>query len=146
MNFKKMLSPSYIILRIQRLVGQQCRSRWGGSFWATSSRPTQFANSAIFVSGTKESIKMIQTKVLIWVTFLSLSKHFVFCIFFSFYILEDCGTDCKSMCLKNMQQNGWMEELQFYSPFNSIFILSWRKGDNERPVQLKLVYTFPGQA
>ena len=26
-NFKKMLSPSYIILRIQRLEGKQCRSR-----------------------------------------------------------------------------------------------------------------------
>ena len=26
-NFKKMLSPSYIILRTQRLEGKQCRSR-----------------------------------------------------------------------------------------------------------------------
>ena len=26
-NFQKMLSPSYIILRIQRLEGKQCRSR-----------------------------------------------------------------------------------------------------------------------
>ena len=43
-----MLSPSYIIWRNQRLVGKQCRSRWGGSFWATSSRFTQFANSAVF--------------------------------------------------------------------------------------------------
>ena len=30
-NFQKMLSPSCIILRIQRLEGKQCRSRWGGS-------------------------------------------------------------------------------------------------------------------
>ena len=30
-NFQKMLSPSYIILRIQRLEGKQCRSRRGGS-------------------------------------------------------------------------------------------------------------------
>ena len=47
-----MLSQSYIILRIQRLEGKQCRSRWGGSLWATSSRSTLFANSVIFVSGT----------------------------------------------------------------------------------------------
>ena len=33
-NFKKMLSPSYIILRIQRLESKQCRCRWGGSLWA----------------------------------------------------------------------------------------------------------------
>ena len=47
-NFQKMLSQSYyIILRIQRLEGKQCRSRWGGSLWATSSRSTLFANSAI---------------------------------------------------------------------------------------------------
>ena len=26
-NFQKMLSPSYMILRIQRLEGKQCRSR-----------------------------------------------------------------------------------------------------------------------
>ena len=47
-NFKKMVSPSYIILRIQRLAGKQYRSWWGGSSWATSSRSTLFANSAIF--------------------------------------------------------------------------------------------------
>ena len=51
-NFQKMLSPSYIILRIQRLEGKQCRSRWGGSLWATSSRSMLFANSAIFVTGS----------------------------------------------------------------------------------------------
>ena len=51
-NFQKISSPSYFILRIQRLEGKQCRCRWGGSFWATSSRSTLFANSAIFVSGT----------------------------------------------------------------------------------------------
>ena len=51
-NFKKMRSPNYIILRVQRLVGKQCRSRWGGSRWGTSSRSTLFANSAVFVSGT----------------------------------------------------------------------------------------------
>ena len=28
-NFKKMISSSYIILRIQRLEGKQCRSGWG---------------------------------------------------------------------------------------------------------------------
>ena len=27
-NFQKMLSPSYVILRIQRLQGKQCRSRY----------------------------------------------------------------------------------------------------------------------
>ena len=48
-----MLSPRYIILKIQRLGGKQCRSRWGGSLlWATSSRRTLFENSAIFVSCT----------------------------------------------------------------------------------------------
>ena len=30
-NFQKLLSLSYIILRIQRLEGKQCRSRLGGS-------------------------------------------------------------------------------------------------------------------
>ena len=30
-NFQKMLSPSYIILRIQRLEGKQCKPRRGGS-------------------------------------------------------------------------------------------------------------------
>ena len=52
-NFQKMLSPSYIIFRIQRLEVKQCRSRWGGSSWATLSRATLLANSAIFVSGTQ---------------------------------------------------------------------------------------------
>ena len=51
-NFYKMVSPSYIILRIQRLEGKQCRSGWGGSSWATSSRSTLFANSAVLVSGS----------------------------------------------------------------------------------------------
>ena len=46
--FKKMLNPCYITLRIHRLEGKLCRSRWGGSLWATSSRSTLFANSAIF--------------------------------------------------------------------------------------------------
>ena len=50
-NFQKMLSPSYILLRNQILEGKQCRSGWGGSLWATSSRSTLSANSAIFVSG-----------------------------------------------------------------------------------------------
>ena len=45
-NFQKMLSPSYIILIIQRLEDKQCRPRWGGSLWSTL-----FANSAIFVTG-----------------------------------------------------------------------------------------------
>ena len=51
-NFQEMWGPCYIILRIQRLEGKQCRSRWGGSLRATSSRSTLFANSAIFVSGS----------------------------------------------------------------------------------------------
>ena len=51
-NFQKMLSPSYIILRTQRLECKQCRSRWGGSSWATSSRTMLFANLPIFVSGS----------------------------------------------------------------------------------------------
>ena len=42
--FKKILSPSYIIFRIQRLEGKQCRSRWRGSLWATSSRSMLFVN------------------------------------------------------------------------------------------------------
>ena len=53
-EFSKNVKPKlYIILRIQRLKGKQCRSRWGGSSWATSSRPMLFANSAIFVSGAQ---------------------------------------------------------------------------------------------
>ena len=51
-NFQKMVSPSFIILRIQRLEDKQCRSRCGGSFLATSSRSALFANSAMLVSGT----------------------------------------------------------------------------------------------
>ena len=47
---KRMLSPSYIIFGVQRHEGKQCRSRWGGSWWATLSISTQFANLAIFVS------------------------------------------------------------------------------------------------
>ena len=42
-NFQKMLNPSFIILRIQKLEGKQCKSR----SWATSSRSTLFANSAV---------------------------------------------------------------------------------------------------
>ena len=38
-----------IIFRIQILEGKHCRSRWGGSWWATSWRSTLFANLAIFV-------------------------------------------------------------------------------------------------
>ena len=52
-NFQKMLSPCYIILRIQRQEDKQYRSRWGGSSWATSSRSLLFANSAIFISGSQ---------------------------------------------------------------------------------------------
>ena len=57
-NFKKML-----IQAIRRLDGKQCRSRWGGSLWATSSRSTLFANSAFFISGTwrvKEKLVLIR--------------------------------------------------------------------------------------
>ena len=57
-----MFSPSYIILRIQIQGSKQCRSRWGGSLWATSSRSTLFANSDIFVSGTEELITGIALK------------------------------------------------------------------------------------
>ena len=32
--------------KIQRIEGKQCRSRWGGSSWATSSGSTLFTNSA----------------------------------------------------------------------------------------------------
>ena len=39
-------------MSIQRLDDKQRRSWWGGSIWATSSRSTLFANSAISVSGT----------------------------------------------------------------------------------------------
>ena len=53
-NFQKILSPSYIILRIQILGSKQCRNRWGGLLWATSSRSKLFANSAIFVLVLKE--------------------------------------------------------------------------------------------
>ena len=53
-NFQNKLSPSYNILRIRRLEGKQCRSWWGGSLWATSSRSTLFANSAIFSLVVKE--------------------------------------------------------------------------------------------
>ena len=35
---KKMLSPSYIILRIRRLDGKQYRSRWGGPLWGKQYR------------------------------------------------------------------------------------------------------------
>ena len=52
-NFQKISNPSYTILRIQRLEDKQCRSWWGGSWWATSSRSTLFANSAIFVTGSQ---------------------------------------------------------------------------------------------
>ena len=51
-SFRKTLSRTYIILRIQRLEGKQYRSRWGCSLWATSLSSMLFANSAIFVSGT----------------------------------------------------------------------------------------------
>ena len=49
-NFQKIWSPSYIILRIQRLEDKQWRATWGGSWWATSSRSMLFANYAIFIS------------------------------------------------------------------------------------------------
>ena len=58
-NFKKMLSPSVIILRIQRLEEKQCRPRWDAS-----SRSTLFANSAIFVSGTERVKNWIAMSVL----------------------------------------------------------------------------------
>ena len=46
-NFQIMLSPSYIILKIQRLEGKQCTQNE-----PLSSRSTKFAKSASFVSGT----------------------------------------------------------------------------------------------
>ena len=46
---KKKKQTNYIILRIQRLEGKRCRSRWSGSLWATSSKSMLFANSAVFV-------------------------------------------------------------------------------------------------
>ena len=66
-NFQKMWSPSYITLRIQRLEGNQCRSRWGGSLWATSLRSMLFANSAIFISGKSLSNNFIKLTML-WKT------------------------------------------------------------------------------
>ena len=51
---KLILSKLYIILKTQRLENKQCRSRWGGSLWATSSGSTLFENSTTcsFFSGT----------------------------------------------------------------------------------------------
>ena len=44
---KKWFCPIYNIFRIQRLVGKQCRSRWGGSLWATSSGSSLFASFSL---------------------------------------------------------------------------------------------------
>ena len=62
--FKKMISPSYIILRTQRLEGKQCRSRLGGSLQATSSRSTLFANS-LFSSLVLEELKILTFNLVI---------------------------------------------------------------------------------
>ena len=40
----------------ERLEGKQCRLRWGGSLWATSSRSILFANSAIFVTSCRKKL------------------------------------------------------------------------------------------
>ena len=60
-KFSKMLSPSCIILRIQRQEGKHYRPRWGGSFWGTSLRFTLFANLAIFVSSSQSEDPMQNT-------------------------------------------------------------------------------------
>ena len=80
-----MLSPISIILRIQRLEGIQCRSRWGGSLWATSSRSTLFANSAIFVSVVfKELMEKISKEKLVWFS-LFVFRFSLFVFRFSFF-------------------------------------------------------------
>ena len=50
-NFKKKSYINCIMLKIQRLEGKHCRSRWDGSLWAVSSESAVFANSAIVVFG-----------------------------------------------------------------------------------------------
>ena len=46
-KFQTFVQP--LILKIQRLEGKQCRSRWGGSLRATSFESIQFAKSNIFI-------------------------------------------------------------------------------------------------
>ena len=54
---EKKTHPSYILFKIQGLEGKQCRFRWGGSLWATSSGSTLFANLSVFVSSaTAETV------------------------------------------------------------------------------------------
>ena len=73
-----MLSPSYIILRIQRLESKQCRSRWGGSLWATSSRSTLFANSALSSLVVKELDNSVSSCNDPVVSYLIMIHHYLF--------------------------------------------------------------------
>ena len=56
---KNVKSKLYHIENSKTIEDKQCRSGWGGSLWATSSRATLFANSAIFVSGTSRVNKNV---------------------------------------------------------------------------------------
>ena len=92
-NFHKMFCPSYIILRIQRQKGKQCRSRRGGSLWATSLRSMLFAKSAIFDSGT-ERVKRAGSKIQGCCFFYRqgafLFSFFLFFFLFFIYLLFCC--------------------------------------------------------
>ena len=111
-----MLSPSHTILRIQRLEGKPCRCRWGGSFWATSSRSTLFANSAVFVSGTwrdKLHVTFLTTPFLVCVWFFS-RLHFFSCF------LTLCWNTC-CMLLSNWDGS----DVHFVIIFIQILAFQW---------------------
>ena len=47
-SFKNCFIQALSLFIMWRLEGEQCRFRWGGSSWATSSEPTLFVKSVIF--------------------------------------------------------------------------------------------------
>ena len=68
---KKMLSPSYIILRIQRLECKQCRSRWGGSHQDLCCLQIQLFSSLV----VKELIKRTVFSWNIWIWWCHFFKY-----------------------------------------------------------------------
>ena len=80
-NLKKTLSSNYTMLKIKRLEGKHCRSRWDSSLWAVSSGSAVFANSAIVVFGT---LRVNPSLAAIYLpTWVPTAGFFLVCVFFS---------------------------------------------------------------
>ena len=109
-NLKKMLSSSYIILRIQKLEDKQCRSRMRWLIMSHLMKIYAVCKSSFFLSLVLQELKRSTWKCEFLVLHASLQGS-----------------------LEQTKIIGWIDDLRFYVLFNSNSVISGRcLDDNER--------------